>query len=367
MNSIVQQSRSFFMSWARKVDRTTLLPILVLMIIGLFLSMAASPAAANRLHLSDSFYFFYRHVFYAFLAVIVLFSVSMLSVRNAFRLAFVLLLISLILMVLTLFSGYKVNGAQRWLRFASYSIQPSEFLKPALVVVMSWLLALGRKDIHFPGSMIAFGLYLFVILLLGCQPDIGQVVLVTMTLCALFFCAGLSWRWITLLIFLVGIGAVLIFTNFSHVSSRIENFLNPGKGDSYQMDKAIEAISSGGILGRGPGEGQVKHQLPDAHTDFIFSVAAEEFGLLASLTLIILVCFLVFRGFMGSLRQFDLQAQLAGVGLTVLLGLQAAINFAVNLSMIPPKGMTLPFISYGGSSLLSLAFAGGFLLVFIRK
>ncbi len=363
----LQQFKTVFIGWARSIDRMTLFSVLILIVIGLMLSMAASPAAANRLDLSNSFYFFYRHAVYAFISVIILLFVSMLNRKNAFRLAFLLLIASLTLMIITIFLGYEVKGAQRWLRLGSLSIQPSEFLKPAFIVSVSWMLALARKDSQFPGSILAFILYLFTVLLLAMQPDIGQTILITITLSVLFFCAGLSWRWIVLLVFLVGIGSGLIFVNFSHVSSRIESFLNPGQNDTYQIDKATEAISTGGLLGQGPGEGQIKHQLPDAHTDFIFSVAAEEFGLIASLTLIGMVAFLVYRGFTGALRQSDLQAQLAAAGLTALFGLQASINFAVNLGMIPPKGMTLPFISYGGSSLISLAFTGGFLLVFTRK
>ena len=291
----------------------------------------------------------------------------MLRVRNARRLAVLTMVGALVLMIATLVFGHEVKGAQRWLRFGPLSLQPSEFLKPSLIVFSAWMFSEQQKNRSVPGTSIAFGVYLFAVFLLLQQPDIGQTVLLTLVFCSVFFFAGLSWKWIVFLGGLAMGGAVLAYFSFAHVSSRIQNFLNPGTGDTYQTDKALEAIARGGLFGTGPGEGVVKHSLPDAHTDFIFAVAAEEYGLIAAMVLIGLIMLLLIRGFWGALRQKTLFEPLAAGGLTLLFGLQTAINLAVNLNMAPPKGMTLPFVSYGGSSMLSLAFAGGLLLAFTRK
>jgi len=354
-------------TWWRGVDRTLLFTVLALIVTGLVLSMAASPAAADRLGISDPFYFIYRQGTFAVISLIGLLGVSSLSPRGARRLAALALLGSLVLMLATLFIGHEVKGATRWIRFGSFSLQPSEFLKPSLIVMAAWLFAEEKRGAPVPGRIIAFGIYLVSVGLLMSQPDFGQTVLLTLCFGGVFFASGLSWIWVVGLGSLAAVGSTLAYLTFPHIASRVQRFLDPESGDTYQIDRAVEAISRGGVTGVGPGEGEVKHFLPDAHTDFIFSVAAEEFGLLASLSIIGLFAILVARAWSQAMRLRDHFAQLAVTGLALQFGLQALVNIAVNLNLIPPKGMTLPFVSYGGSSMLALAFGAGLLLAFTRR
>jgi len=274
--------------------------------------------------------------------------------------AAVILLGALVLTAATLFIGVEVKGATRWLRFGGLSLQPSEFLKPALIVVAAWLFAEQRRGGAAPAAIAAFVLYFVCVVLLLRQPDFGQTVLLTTGFGALFFLAGMPWIWTAALGAFALLGSGAAYLVFPHVASRVDRFL-------HQIDRAIEAIGRGGLFGRGPGEGEVKHVLPDAHTDFIFAVAAEEFGLIACLAIVALFATVVWRGFLAALRLNDPFLQLASAGLTVLIGLQAFINVAVNLNMIPPKGMTLPFVSYGGSSMLAMAVTAGLLLAITRR
>lgn len=354
-------------TWWRGVDRTLLFTILALIVTGLLLSMAASPAAADRLGYSDPFHFIYRQGVFATLSVAGLLFVSSLSAKGARRLAALALLGSLVLMLALPFIGHEVKGATRWIRIGSFGLQPSEFLKPALIVTAAWLFAEEKRGAPIPGRIIAFGIYLFAVALLMIQPDFGQTVLLTLCFGGVFFISGLSWIWVVGLGGLAAAGSAAAYMTFPHIASRVDRFINPESGDNYQIERAVEAISRGGVAGVGPGEGEVKHFLPDAHTDFIFSVAAEEFGLLASLSIIGLFSIFVIRAWMQAMRLTDHFAQLAVAGLGLQFGLQALVNIAVNLNLIPPKGMTLPFVSYGGSSMLALAFGAGLLLAFTRR
>jgi cell division protein FtsW len=329
--------------------------------------MAASPAAADRLGIEDPFFFLYRQSVFATLSLIGLLAISALSPTGARRLAATALLGSLALMVTMPFIGHEVKGATRWIRIGSFGLQPSEFLKPALIVTAAWLFAEEKRGAPVPGRIIAFAIFLVSIGLLMIQPDFGQSVLLTLCFGGVFFASGLSWIWVAGLGGLAVAGSGAAYMMFPHVASRVERFLDPESGDTYQIDRAMDAISRGGIAGVGPGEGEVKHFLPDAHTDFIFSVAAEEFGLLASLSIIGLFSILVARAWNQAMRLTDHFAQLAVAGLALQFGLQALVNIAVNLNLIPPKGMTLPFVSYGGSSMLALAFGAGLMLAFTRR
>ena len=353
--------------WWRGIDRTLLFVVLALIATGLMLSMAASPAAADRLGIEDPFYFLYRQGVFATLSLVGVLAISSLSPTGARRLAAVALLGSLALMVAMPFIGHEVKGATRWIRIGSFGLQPSEFLKPALIVTAAWLFAEEKRGAPVPGRIIAFAIFLVSIGLLMIQPDFGQSVLVTLCFGGVFFASGLSWIWVAGLGGLAVAGSGVAYMMFPHIASRVERFLDPESGDTYQIDRAMDAISRGGITGVGPGEGEVKHFLPDAHTDFIFSVAAEEFGLLASLSIIGLFFILVARAWSQAMRLTDHFAQLAVAGLALQFGLQALVNIAVNLNLIPPKGMTLPFVSYGGSSMLALAFGAGLMLAFTRR
>ncbi|MEA1942702.1 MAG: putative lipid II flippase FtsW [Pseudomonadota bacterium] len=364
---MIQDMSRGLATWWRGVDRTLLFVVLALITIGLVLSMAASPAIAGRIGIDEPFYFFYRQSAFAGISVIGMLAVSAFNPKGARRLAILALGGSLLLLVATLFIGHEVKGATRWIRVGPLSLQASEFLKPALIVTAAWLFAEERRGAPIPGRAIAFGIYIVSIGLLMAQPDFGQSVLLTLCFGGVFFASGLSWLWVSVLGGLAVGGSTLAYFTFPHVASRVDRFVNPESGDTYQIDQAMEAISRGGIAGAGPGEGEVKNFLPDAHADFIFAVAAEEFGLIASLAIIGLFAILVTRAWAQAMRLQDSFAQLAVAGLALQFALQALVNIGVNLNLIPPKGMTLPFVSYGGSSMLALAFGAGLLLAFTRR
>jgi cell division protein FtsW len=263
--------------------------------------------------------------------------------------------------------GAEVKGAARWLKFGGFSLQPSEFVKPAFVVVCAWAFAEAARRPDVPGNVLAFVLYGLFAGLLVLQPDIGQAMLITLVWGAMFFLAGLSWRWMSVLSGLAVAGAVSAYMLIDHVAKRIDRFLTPGSGDTFQVDAALRAFRAGGWFGLGPGEGKIKAILPDAHSDFIFAVAAEEFGIVICLVLATIFAVIVIRGLRRALHEADRFARLAAGGLVILFGLQAIINLAVNLSLLPAKGMTLPFISYGGSSLLSVALTMGLIIGLTRR
>jgi cell division protein FtsW len=260
-----------------------------------------------------------------------------------------------------------VKGAARWVNLGPFSLQPSEFAKPSLIVFAAWMFAEGQKGQGVPGVSIAFGVYALTVALLLIQPDIGQTLLITTTFMAVFFMAGVPLQWVAVLMGLFGAGMTAIYMLFPHVQSRVAKFVAPGVEDTHQIDRASEAIRAGGIVGRGVGEGVMKRSVPDLHTDFIYSVGAEEFGLVLSLVMIGLYAFIVFRGMGRAMKLNDPFEQTAAAGLFMLIGLQASINVAVNLNLIPTKGMTLPFISYGGSSMMAMGLTMGFALALTRR
>ncbi len=288
---------------------------------------------------------------------------SFLTPAQARRGALIVLAIAIVLMMVTLVIGVEVKGARRWIDIAGLSVQPSEFMKPAFVVVAAWLFSENRRRQDIPGNVFAIILFGIVAALLIAEPDFGQTMLITISWGSLFFMAGLSWFWIAALGLAAMGGTVAAYVMLPHVAARIDRFISPQSGDTFQIDKALDSIMHGGWLGQGPGEGVVKRVLPDAHTDFIFAVAAEEFGILVCIALVLVFALVVLRGLSGSARQEDPFVRLAGSGLVVLFGVQSVINMAVNLNMIPAKGMTLPFISYGGSSMVAVAFGMGLLAV----
>ena len=366
MMQFSRANRSVIAQWWWTVDRWMLVALFILVILGAVLSLAASPAVANRLGLS-SFHFVYRHALFVLPSLALMFAVSMLPPRQVRRLAVIVFSVGLGFLALTLVWGTEIKGAHRWLNVGGFALQPSEFVKPAFVVVAAWMFSEGLRHPAFPGAAVALLLYALVACLLVLQPDFGQMMLVTLVFSALFFMAGLSWRWIGLMGTLAVAGAAGAYSQMPHVTSRVDRFLDPGTGDTFQIDRALEAVRTGGFFGRGPGEGVVKRILPDAHTDFIFAVVAEEFGVLLAVVVIGLFCFIVMRSFNLVMDAKDRFVQLAASGLAALFGLQALINLAVNVNLLPAKGMTLPFISYGGSSMLAMSFGMGMLLALTRR
>ncbi|MBT3534209.1 MAG: putative lipid II flippase FtsW [Rhodospirillaceae bacterium] len=364
--SFARTDTSLVGRWWWTVDRWTLLAVALLIAIGTLLTLAASPAVAEKLNLQSQ-HFVLRQMIFLPMAMAVMFVVSLMSPRGVRRISAAGLVISLLLVVATLFLGAEIKGATRWLQFAGLSLQPSEFVKPCFAVVAAWILAEQRQREGMAGALICCALFALVVWLLVSQPDFGMTAVVAAVWFGQCFIAGLSMLWVGLLAGLGLIGAILAYATIPHVASRIDRFLDPASGDSYQIDRALDAFGQGGLLGRGPGEGMVKRVLPDAHTDFIFSVAGEEFGLIACLIIVALFGFITLRGFARLLREEDLFVLLAAAGLLTQFGLQAIINIGVNVNLLPTKGMTLPFISYGGSSMLALALAMGMVLALTRR
>ena len=363
---VSRANRSAFAEWWWTVDKYLLVALVGLMLGGVVLSLAGSPAVAERLGY-DSFHFVKRHVAFFLPAVAVLVATSFLTPRQARRAAFIVLIVSILLMLATLFIGVEVKGSRRWINIFALSIQPSEFMKPAFVVIVAWLFAENARRTDIPGNVFALILLAIVVALLVAEPDFGQTMLVTIAWGALFFMAGVPWVWIALLgVAAVG-GIFAAYATLPHVAGRIDRFISPQGTDTFQIDTAIQTIMRGGWLGRGPGEGTIKRSLPDAHTDFIFAVAAEEFGIIICIALVAVFGLVVVRGLQNSLKSEDGFVRLASAGLIVLFGVQSVINMAVNLNLMPAKGMTLPFISYGGSSMIAVAFGMGLLLALTRR
>ena len=352
-------------NWWWTVDRWLLGAFVVLMALGVVLSFAASPAVASRIGLDD-FHFVIRQIIFMVPALVVMIAVSFLSPRDIRRLALVMLVGSLILMVAALFIGLEVKGSRRWVYVFGLSVQPSEYLKPAFVVICAWLFAEHARQPDIPGNLFAIILLGLVAALLIAQPDLGQAMLVTATWGVLFFLAGMPWFWIAVLGGIGVAGVVGAYFAFPHAAGRIDRFLT-GEGDTFQVDMAMEAILRGGWLGQGPGEGTIKRVLPDSHTDFVFAVAAEEFGIILCMIIMVIFGYVVLRGLGIAFGERDRFARLAVSGLVTLFGFQSIINMGVNLQLLPAKGMTLPFISYGGSSLLAMAISMGMVLALTRE
>ena len=352
-------------SWWWTVDKTMLGIVATLMLAGMVFSLTASPSMAARLEYADM-HFVLRHGVFLVAGFVGMIAVSLLPTRRARQLALLVLLGSFALMVVTLVLGASTKGAARWIPVGPFKIQPSEFMKPGLVVVCAWAFAeqMRRRDV--PGMAVACGLYGVAIALLMLQPDFGQSVLVTAVWGVLLFMAGIP-VWLVLAGAIAAAAAVgAAYLMFGHVASRIDRFVF-GEGDTFQVDRAHDAITRGGWLGQGPGEGVVKHKLPDSHTDFIFAAITEEYGILVALVLLALFALIALRGVVLALRESEPFLRFAVAGLTMIFAFQAIINMGVNVQVFPAKGMTLPFISYGGSSMLSMALTMGLLLAFTRK
>lgn len=361
-----RRDSGYFGRWWWTVDRAILTAILGLMAIGAVLVTASSPPVAERINL-PSYYFVQRQQIYLLVGVLTMLAVSLFSPRMIRRFAVIGLLGSLALMMLVPFIGTETKGAARWITLVGISIQPSEFMKPFFAIVTAWIFAQRDKMPDFPAYRFSLGLYGLVVILLLAQPDFGMTVTVTVIWCVQLFLSGLPFLWIAALVLLALGGGVAAYFMLDHVRSRIDQFLNPETGDNYQVEKSLEAFQNGGILGRGPGEGEVKLFLPDSHTDFIFAVAGEEFGLLFCLIIVALFFFIVVKGLQRVWKENDVFVILAVAGLVTQFGLQALINMGVAVQLLPAKGMTLPFLSYGGSSVVAIAIAMGMVLALTRQ
>ena len=358
--------RTPFAAWWWTIDRLLLAALLALMLGGIVLSLAASPPVASRLGL-EPFYFVSRHVLYLIPALAVLLGTSFLPPRYVRRLALIVFAVSVLMVLATLHFGAEVKGARRWIVLLGVNIQPSEFLKPAFVILIAWLFGELAQRPEMPANTMALGLLLVAVTGLVLQPDFGQTMLVALVWSALFFLAGMRIVWVLGLGGVAAVGLATAYMLVPYVARRIERFRDPSSGDTFNIDQALELFQQGGWFGRGPGEGTVKRILPESHTDFVFAVAAEEFGIVLCLVLVAVFAFIVLRTLRHAMRNEDPFARFAAAGLAIMFGLQSAINMAVNLHLMPAKGMTLPFISYGGSSMISIAYGMGMLLALTRE
>lgn len=356
--------------WFWEIDRVLLILLTVLISIGLVAVAAASPAAAHRYSGNGTsfaaLHYFWRQLIWVVLSVPVMLGVSMLTKVKARRFALAGAAFFTVMLAIVPLVGAEVNGARRWIGLGAAQFQPSEFLKPLFVVSLAWLLSLKQQDRSLPVVPLSGMLVAAIAVMLMKQPDLGQTVIFGVMWMTLLLLSGVSGRIIGVLVGAGFTGIVAAYLFYPVATTRINNFIY-GEGDTYQVDKAHATITGGGVFGTGPGGGQAKFQLPEAHTDYIYSVIGEEFGLIACLAIAVLYLAVVVRVFLKLLDEEDSFTLLAAAGLTTQFGVQALINMAVNLQLAPSKGMTLPLISYGGSSMLALALGMGLLLAFTRR
>ena len=356
--------------WWWTVDRWTLVAVLTLVFFGYVMMMAASPAVAQHIRVSRDM-FLLKQVVFLCAAMAVLFTVSLLSPRGVRRVALVGCAAALLLTAMTLVTGSEIKGARRWLSLPGMSMQPSEFLKPFFAVVAAWLIAQGKREtnwmLRLSWPALALGMAGLIAVLLTLQKDMGMLAVLMGVLIIQFFVSGVHYIFIGAAMGGVGVAAWLAYLSLDHVRRRVDKFLDPNAGDTFQVDLAAKAFGSGGLFGRGPGEGRVKDFIPDSHADFVFAVAGEEFGLIVCLVIVLLFAFIALRGLLRLLPEHDLYVVLAATGLASGFGMQAFINLGSTLHLIPTKGMTLPFVSYGGSSALAVGLGIGLLLALTRR
>lgn len=354
-------------NWWWTIDRFILTACLLLMSIGILVSFAASPSITQRIGITDCFHFAKQHIEYTIAAFFVMMFVSFFAQRGIRYACYILFIISVVLLLLTVYGGVEIKGSRRWISLAGFTVQPSEFIKPAITVILAWLFTMqGRSRNNLKYYMFAIAFYVICSTLMIFEPDVGQIFLISITGVALFILSGVSWVVILPLIGFTIAGAASFYWLFDHVRERVNGFLM-GEGDTFQVDAGREAIIHGSWFGRGPVEGTVKRIIPDSHTDFVFSVVAEEYGIVLCMMIVSLFAFIVLRSLIIAMREHTGFIRLSVSGIATLFGFQSIINMAVNLHLIPPKGMTLPFISYGGSSLISVAFTMGCLLSLTRR
>tara|TARA_Y100001934_G_scaffold259254_1_gene330312 strand:+ start:410 stop:1609 length:1200 start_codon:yes stop_codon:yes gene_type:complete len=363
---VARTDKSIFGRWWWTVDRLLISVIIVLCIIGTFLVAAASPAVAERIGLS-SFHFVNRHFFVGVFSLLAMIGISMLSDVNIRRMAVLGLLGTLVLMAATLVFGMEAKGATRWIRFFGFQLQPSEFMKPCFAIFSAWLLSRQIQGLATKNYFILAFVFTIIVGLLLAQPDFGMTFLTVLILGAQVFVAGFPYILMFGLMALAGLLATWAYFNLPHVTSRVDRFIDPASGDTYQIQKSIASFAEGGFFGVGPGEGTVKMLLPDAHADFIFAVSGEEMGFILTFILVLIFAFIAWRSIMKAFKSGDLFVLLAVTGLITQFVMQAMIHMGSSLHMIPTKGMTLPFVSYGGSSLLSICIGFGFILGLTRK
>ncbi|QEK39436.1 FtsW/RodA/SpoVE family cell cycle protein [Candidatus Sneabacter namystus] len=348
--------------WWKSIDKTTLLTSIALLALGIMLVTSASPTITRKIGFTNTF-FIYKHIACVVVGIVVIFSLSAINIAELQKVILVIFVLILTLLVYVHFFGYETKGARRWVMFFGISLQPSELLKPFFILVISYFLSHKKRYVF--GFCVAIFITLIISSLLLFQPDVGMTGVFMITSGFMFFINGMPVILCMLIfvsIFCTGVGAYVFLP---YIADRINRFLQ--SQHSYQISKAITSFRSGGLFGVGPGEGRIKEMLPDSHTDFIFAVACEELGALSCAVIVFMFVLIIVRNFKYAVAADNQFHTLAISGLTFSLGLQAAINIAVNLNMAPTKGMTLPFISCGGSSILASSLSIGFLLSLTRS
>ena len=370
MTAFSRNDRTTVGRWFWTIDKVLLSLVLLLIGCGIIAVAAASPAAAHRysggsIHV-DELHYFKRQILWVLAGVPLMLGVSMLPIAWAKRVSIGLTVFFIGCLFLVPFVGAEVNGAVRWISLPGFQLQPSEFLKPVFIVTSAWLLSVRFDDKSIPTMQLSFGMLVIVGALLVKQPDYGQTALFAAVWLCQAILAGMSLTVVGGAV-LTGVGGLaLAYAFVPHVTLRIDKFLTGG-GDTYQIDRALDCFKAGGLFGAGPGEGVMKFKLPEPHTDYIFSVIGEEFGAIACVLLAVLYLAIVLRVLLQLLDEEEPFVFLAAAGLATQFGLQAAINMSVNLKLMPSKGMTLPFVSHGGSSFLALSLGMGLLLALTRR
>ncbi len=363
---ITRADNSVLGRWWLSIDRTLVGTLVALILVGLVLSLAASPSVAMRKGL-PALYFAERQIGFVAAGLLLMLTVSLLSPPAIRRLALALYAGGLVIMLAVLFWGDDINGARRWARIAGFSLQPSEFAKPGFAILAAWAFAESERRPDMPAVPIAFALLALFAGVLVLQPDIGQTLLISAVWVALFLLSGRSHMAAIGIGSFAAVGLAGAYAAYPHVRVRIDRFISPVRGDNSQLDRAHQSFAEGGLLGRGPGEGTIKTVLPDAHTDFVFAVVAEEFGAIAAILLLALLATVVIRPLLRAATTHDGFIRYAITALSLLIGLQALINLGSNVGLLPAKGMTLPFVSVGGSSMLAVSITCGMLIALTRR
>ncbi len=366
MAGIIQKTKTYISDTYRSLDHGLLYAAFILILYGIFLIFAAGPGVAERTH-RDTFYFIYRQLIFLCPAVGVMFVASFFPFQLVRRISGLVLLGAVACMVWVILFGTEIQGAKRWMYFLGIGLQPSEFVKPAFAVVCAWLLASGRLIKQFPGYTLSVGLYIVIAGLLLLQPDVGMFITVSGIFGVELFLSGIPLALVGVVGAVFASMGVMAYFVFDHVHQRVNRFLNPANGEAFQVEKSLETLKNAGWFGKGPGEGVVKYELPDAHTDFILAVSAEEFGFILTVFLIAVFAYVILRGFYLMRQENNHFCQIAVSGLLTQIAVQVIINMGSTLNMLPTKGMTLPFISYGGSSLVSIGFAFGIILALTKR
>ena len=364
----MQESKrgKFIWSWWSTIDRYMLVAVGIVIVFSIIMVTTASPAVAERIGL-PSFYFIKRQIVYLTLGLFIMLGLSLCSGEILKKFSIFGFIGFLLLMILVLFVGEEIKGARRWISLGAIAIQPSEFIKPFFAILTSYILMQRYSNPKFHSFLFSTLIYFTVLGLIALQPDLGMAVTISAIWGAQMFLAGLSMLWIVFLLIGGIVGLVAAYSFLPHVTQRVNSFLDPDKSENYQIKKSIEAFVNGGVYGTGPGEGTVKQHLPDSHTDFIFAVVGEELGMIVAVIVISLFAFIVVRGLTRVSKVGDLFSVMAVLGLIMQIGFQSIVNIGVSLHLLPTKGMTLPFISYGGSSILSVSIAMGMILSLTRK